>query len=546
MAQMTSERTRLLPPPPDVEFINSPPKDSENEPKLAELSLTTNATQATPLAGGKSRRKRKLPSTNAIFDRLAEQDRHDDLETLLRCGPGSILQGMKSHANSVSVHRLGTKALLTMAAKDEQQCLSLGGDVALTTLVIALRQHTSEQDVVANVLSCLSLITAASSDAPEILIGKDLAVLLARVMSDHLSNDDIQEQACWLIEAFGKHEGSDYLSLLAPQIVPQLLQSARHHASNTTVLESALQAAAPMLSDNSEYASHMTSAECTSWMSLLLALLERYAFVASIAEPCCILMCVIASSRDKALTAFEETRMQSGDTPLAVLFKIYHIHGSQAHVMEHWAYLLYLVVFQCTALRDESIECHGPQAVAQLIRQAQTFQHKTTHACCLYLHTIMSGSDARKDSAVQAEAIPAIMKCLENMQDSDEIVAAALLALLSLSVKPRHRLALIQHPNSIKLVMHSIQLHQEQPMIQEYGTWILDNLSLDQQHHEVLLQNGGLEFLQTLIDYHRANPSGNSTELSARALGILRQFQQGGTARSTDMCSDSLPSCVLS
>eukprot|EP00730_Choanoeca_flexa_P016801 TRINITY_DN8007_c0_g1_i2.p2 TRINITY_DN8007_c0_g1~~TRINITY_DN8007_c0_g1_i2.p2 ORF type:complete len:233 (+),score=17.66 TRINITY_DN8007_c0_g1_i2:232-930(+) len=185
---------------------------------------------------------------------------------------GSILQGMKSHANSVSVHRLGTKALLTMAAKDEQQCLSLGGDVALTTLVIALRQHTSEQDVVANVLSCLSLITAASSDAPEILIGKDLAVLLARVMSDHLSNDDIQEQACWLIEAFGKHEGSDYLSLLAPQIVPQLLQSARHHASNTTVLESALQAAAPMLSDNSEYVRTSNWPEVPSPFTLVLGL----------------------------------------------------------------------------------------------------------------------------------------------------------------------------------------------------------------------------------------------------------------------------------
>ena len=78
------------------------------------------------------------------------------------------------------------------------------------------------------------------------------------------------------------------------------------------------------------------------------------------------------------------------------------------------------------------------------------------------------------------------------MQDSDDIVTAALLALLSLSVKAKHRENLVKHPHAVKLVMHSIQLHQATPLIQEYGTWILDNLSLDQQNHALLVQHGKL------------------------------------------------------
>eukprot|EP00051_Salpingoeca_urceolata_P017086 m.230222 g.230222 ORF g.230222 m.230222 type:complete len:243 (+) comp18858_c1_seq1:2081-2809(+) len=239
------------------------------------------------------------------------------------------------------------------------------------------------------------------------------------------------------------------------------------------------------------------------------------------------------------------TKLQGGRQCLDVVFEVMEHHSTNVDVQEHVLYMLYLLAFNDSPIRHQMVARGVVPAILATLKNFPSSVDVQQHGC-LSLHVLMSNNTEAKHAVAEAGGVAVISQAMDNHVMNADVQTAALLALLSLSVKPQHR-QLIREANGIERVMTSMQEHASVSAIQQHGCWFLENLSLDAEGRDAMLSDGVVDFLRVLLSKHRDYNSTESETIRRRAALALRHFERGFGGPDTVLtCAGLMQQCTVS
>ncbi|EGD77996.1 hypothetical protein PTSG_12905 [Salpingoeca rosetta] len=516
------------------------PSSTTDQPNMMEpvQALHMPITAHTPLE-----RPRVADKGRAIFQRVAARD-DDDLATILQCGLDSILDGMRAHPDSVGVQLLAFKALLTLLSNDtdhtvQSELLQLQG---VETICATMERHIGE-DRLADIGCCTLYCLIEEQEGRLAFMGADGVALLGRVMQTHPYSRAIQEHACWIVDALARTDKDNVPLLLQEGCVTSLVQALRTHASSTTLVDWALKA-----THTAMLASYLVKEEfrAVGGVQLLVAVLDAHNSHPDIMETCLAVMCLLSDYDMDNSTDFAHAKLQNSVTIVDLLSKLVGSNTTPVHVLVQTVQLLYLLNTKVPSLRDAS----ASRLVAPVIACMRVHHESVEllHGGCSYLHVIMSQSPDRKELVLEAGGLAVLLQALDDCLGDQGVVTAVLLGLLSLSVRPTHRKQLLD-ASVLKSIMRVMAVHEGTATIEQYGCWILENMSLDAAGQHMIAQAGGLALFQRLVQNYQAETDSCSRDVYGKAVELLRKYQEGEgvqEASSLEMCQQSLAGCTIS
>eukprot|EP01147_Barroeca_monosierra_P010720 gene10720-2811_t len=423
--------------------------------------------------------------TRYIFQNVAARD-NDILGAIRQLQIDEILTGMREYSDSISVQQVSIQALLSHLSCDSDSSSKL------STLLV----HQDTQ-------GCLGFLEA------------DGISILSSIMQQHSYSPKIQEHACWVIDALVR-ANRDYVPLLLQDnCIEAMIHSLRTHASVDSLVDWVLKATHAMMLVSTQVHEAFRIARGTQ---LLVAVLDSHHNHAEILETCLSIMSFLVNHDAQNGREFTKVILQNGQNLTSILDVILSRKATPEQVLIQAVQLLYVLNRSIDAYREK----HGLQFIKPVIQCMSNFETTTEMMLSAnrFLHVIMISSTEQKDAIINAGGIPSIIRGMKSCISNEQVVTAALLCLLSLSVRPAHRKKLLDC-GCVKLIVQVLDIFQGASQVELYACWIFENISLDIHGQQAIVKEG------KLVDTYQAKSDSVSRDIFSKALGLLRRYQEG-------------------